>query len=219
MVRKAENDIGSEPEMGPKSQVWRIPARIDSIKADMKRDKARFGFIDDGRGLRYEVPVLQMRIMDLAGAYRYRTWFLKNFPDDIGEPMMLLAWTAMFFHRQELIKAHEQLYRTVYSNLYIVPHVIDEPVGRYDIWHGSNCEEPEWFADYDFASLEFINANFKSWIRKEYLSESMRNEIEKFVKLGSLLKDEQDVKRRTAIVKELSEMRYKEKTTPSHRRA
>jgi hypothetical protein len=44
-----------------------------------------FGFIDDGRGLRYEVPVLQMRIMDLTGADRYRT---------------------------------------VYSNLYIVPHVM-----------------------------------------------------------------------------------------------
>ena len=86
--------------MRPKSQLWRIPARIDSIKADMKRDKAKFGFIDDGRGLRYEVPVLQMRIMDLTGAYRYRTWFLKNFPDDVGEPMMLLAWTAMFFHRR-----------------------------------------------------------------------------------------------------------------------
>jgi hypothetical protein len=196
-----------------KSQLWRIPARIDSIKADMKRDKARFGFIDDGRGLRYEVPVLQMRIMDLSGAYRYRTWFLKNFPDDIGEPMMLLAWTAMFFHRQDLKKAYEQLCRTVYSNLYIVPHVIDEPVGRYDIWHGSNCEEPEWFTNYDFASLEFIDANFRSWIRKEYLSESMRNEIEKFVKLGFLLKDEKDVERRTAIIDELSRMRYGEKTT------
>ena len=218
MVGKAENDIGSEPEMGPKSQLWRIPARINSIKEDMKRDKAMFGFIDDGRGLRYEVPVLQMRIMDLTGAYRYHTWFLKNFPDDIGEPIMLLAWTAMFFHRQELKKAHEQLCRTVYSNLYIVPCVIDEPVERYDIWYGSNYEEPEWFADYDFASLEFIDANFKKWIRNEYLSESIRNGIEKFVKLGSLLKDEQDVTRRTAIVTELSEMRYGEAIL-SHRRA
>ena len=57
--------------------------------------------------------------------------------------------------------------------------------------------------------------NFKSWIRKEYLSESMRDGIEKFVKLGSLLKDEKDAERRTAIIKELSEMRYGEKTTKS----
>ena len=199
--------------MKPKSKLWRIPARINSIKEDMKRDKAKFGFIDDGRGLRYEVPVLQMRIMDLTGAYRYRTWFLKNFPDDVGEPMMLLAWTAMFFHRQELKKAHEQLCRTVYSPLYIVPCVIDEPVGRYDIWYGSNCEEPEWFADYDFAALEFIDANFKSWIRKEYLSEPMQNRVKKFAELGSLLKDEKDVERRTAIIKELSEMRYGEETS------
>jgi len=201
--------------MGLKSQLWRIPARIDSIKADMKRDKNMFGFIDDGRGLRYEVPVLQMRIMDLAGAHRYRTWFLKNFPDDIGEPVMLLAWTAMFFHRRELKKAHEQLCRTVYSNLYIVPHVIDEPVGRYAIWYGSNCEEPEWYADYDFASLEFIDANFKSWVRKEYLGEPMQKGIEIFVKLGSLLKAEQDVVRRAAIIDELSEMRYGKKATTS----
>jgi hypothetical protein len=41
----------------------------------------------------------------------------------------------------------------------------------------------------------------------------MRNGIEKFVKLGSLLKVERDVKRRTAIIDEPWEMRYGEITT------
>jgi hypothetical protein len=63
--------MGKTTKADLKSQLWRIPARINSIKEDMQRDKAKFGIIDDRRGLCYKVPVLQMRIMDLTRAYRY----------------------------------------------------------------------------------------------------------------------------------------------------
>jgi hypothetical protein len=190
------------------AQRTRTQAKIDRYKKALADARARFGFIDDGQGLRYEIPVLQMRLLDLTGALRYHTWFWKNFPDDIGEPVMYLAWTAMFYHRGELKKAKNYLRSTLFSNLHLIPHVIGKPVGLYDMWYGSNSEEPSWFEGYDFRSLEFLTPAFLGWLEEEYRSEEITKEVAHFVELKRRLKDEHDTERRKAIVEELSKMRY-----------
>ena len=190
------------------AQRTRTQAKIDRYKKALADARARFGSIDDGQGLRYEIPVLQMRLLDLTGALRYHTWFWKNFPDDIGEPVMYLAWTALFYHRDERKKAKNYLRSTLFSNLHLIPQVIGKPVGLYDMWYGSNIEGPSWFEGYDFRSLEFLTPAFRDWLDEEYRSEEITKEVAHFVELKRKLKDEHDTEKRKVIVGELSKMRY-----------
>ena len=188
------------------AQRARIQAKIDRYKKALSDQRARFGFIDDGQGLRYEIPVLQMRLLDLTGALRYHTWFWKNFSDDIGDPLMYLAWTAMFYHRGELKKAKNYLRSTLFSNLHLIPKVIGKPVGHYDMWYGSNIEEPLWLEGYDFQSLEFLTPAFLEWLAEEYSSDEITKDIAHFVELNRKLNDEPVGEGRTAIVEELAKM-------------
>lgn len=188
------------------AQRARIQAKIDRCKKALSDQRARFGFIDDSQGLRYEIPVLQMRLMDLTGAFRYHNWFWKNFSDDIGDPLMYLTWTAMFYHRNELKKARIYLRSTLFSNLHLIPRVIGKPVGPYDMRYGSNIEEPLWLEGYDFRSHEFLTPAFLDWLVGEYGSDEISKEIAHFVELNRKLKDEPVGKSRTAIVEELAKM-------------
>ncbi|MGO8695698.1 MAG: hypothetical protein ACLQMF_18710 [Rectinemataceae bacterium] len=190
------------------AQRARIQRKIDRYKKALSDQKARFGAIDDSQGLRYEIPVLQMRLLDLTGALRYHTWFWKNIPDDIGDPLMYLAWTAMFYHRGELEKARNCLRSTLFSNLHLIPRVIGKPVGPYDMWYGSNIEEPLWLEGYDFRSLEFLTPAFLEWLAEEYRSDEITKDIAHFVELNRKFKDEPVGKSRTAIVEEIAKMQY-----------
>ena len=176
------------------AQHARMQVKIDRYKKALSDQRARFGSIDDSQGLRYEIPVLQMRLLDLTGALRYHTWFWKNIPDDIGDPLMYLAWTAMFYHRNELKKAKNYLRSTLFSNLHLIPQVIGKPVGPYDMWYGSNIEEPLWLEGYDFRSLEFLTPAFLEWLAEEYRSDEITKDLAHFVGLKRKLKDEPWVK-------------------------
>jgi hypothetical protein len=81
-------------------------------------------------------------------------------------------------------------------------------IGRYDMWYGSNSEEPSWFEGYDFCSLEFLTPAFRDWLDEEYRSEEITKGVAHFVELKRRLKDEPVGKSRTVIVEELSKMRY-----------
>jgi hypothetical protein len=206
MKPQAHSQRGAEKMT--EAQRARIQKKIDRYKKALADQRARFGFMDDGQGLRYEIPVLQMRLLDLTGALRYHTWFWKNMPDDIGDPLMYLAWTAMFYHRNELKKARIYLRSTLFSNLHLIPRVIGKPIGPYEMWYGSNIEEPLWLESYDFHSLEFLTPAFLDWLAGEYLSDEIAKEAAHFVELNRRLKDEPVGKSRKAIVEELAGMRY-----------
>ena len=190
------------------SERKRIQVKIDHYKKAMSDFKARMGFIDDGRGNRYEIPVLQMRLMDLTPALRYYTWFWKNFPDDIGEPIMNLAWTAMFFHRGETSKANAYFYLTLFSNPYLFSYVAGKPMGLYDMWHGANVDEPGWFENVDFDSFEFLTPQFRAWLWERYESAETKEVISRFMELNRKLNTEPVGEKRSALVDELFQLKY-----------
>ena len=189
------------------AQRARIQRKIDRYKKALSDQRARFGAIDDSQGLRYEIPVLQMRLLDLTGALalsylvleehsrRYRgSAHVPRLDGDVLSPRRTRK-------RQETICG-----RPCFPTSISFPRVIGKPVGPYDMWYGSNIEEPLWLEGYDFRSLEFLTPAFLEWLAEEYRSDEITKDIAHFVELNRKLKDEPVGKSRTAIVEELAKM-------------
>ena len=106
--------------------------RITRIRSQMSAFKREYGFIDDGRGDRYYLFHLYLLLGDNRRTSEFLRWYEKEFPDGSGEPFQLLSWTLLL-NRQKKEKADYLLARTMLSNIYLIPHIIGEPIDRVDM--------------------------------------------------------------------------------------
>ena len=74
-------------------QIEKIKLSIKKHRTALTAEKRLYGGFDDSAGRRYYISDLYMRIADFKGAITYKKWFDKNFPDDIGGPLLSLNWS------------------------------------------------------------------------------------------------------------------------------
>jgi hypothetical protein len=189
------------------AQIARIQKKIDRIKKSIASEKVRFGCYDDSRGLRYEPPFLYMQIMDLTGGLRYYNWFMKNFPDDCGSPIMYISWTALFFFRNELPQARRLFKRAVFSNIYLIPVLLGKTIELYDTGKSLNYDNSEWVKEIDFSDFQFLTAEFCQWLETEYYCDTMQQLIRRYAMISKELDTMPVGDNRSALVTELFKMK------------
>jgi hypothetical protein len=187
----------------------KIRARIRSYERALRKEQEEWGAISDGYGKRYLLGPLYLLMDDLEGALQSFAWYEKTFPDDSGDPMQLLCWTLALYRSGDLEAAKRKLRRVMFSNLYLIPCLLRLEQEALDIWHGTNIAElayaedipPELFALWDEAALE--------WVRETYNAPDFRQIRERYITIHRALKTEPRGPKRTQLVNEAFELRYK----------
>ena len=198
----------------------KIPKKIETIKRhiekfekQLKYEKRKFGCYDDSVGIRYIIGPYYMLAEDVEGALKHYKWFSRNFSDDIGEPGQYLCWTLAIYKSGNLKKAYSKFLQTLLMN----PHVIARIVGiDYKLLYkpSSNIPTKEW-ADWipdEFYSLWDDEA--VSWLKKSFYDSKTQKLFNRYNALEIKLETEPRGKQRTAMVKELFNMKKAESSEP-----
>lgn len=104
----------------------------------MLKEKKKFGHVDDGAGKRYLLFSLYFALNQIDETKDYIDWHEKEFSDDAGEPIQKLCWALSLRRMDNEVRARKMLAETMFSNLYIIPKILNQNVEGYDIWHSSS---------------------------------------------------------------------------------
>ncbi len=178
-----------------------ISNKITRIRSQLSAFKREHGFIDDGGGTRYYLFYLYFLLEDNKRSAEYFRWFNKQFPDDSVEPLALLCW-SMTLNRMGK-DGSKKLAETMLSNIYIIPHILNESHNFNISKHSSNWSEEEIVEYIPDRISESINEADKIWIRELYKSEKFTRILNKHIELQLKLENTQVGETRTKLVNEL----------------
>ncbi|GAB5527046.1 MAG: hypothetical protein Roseis2KO_49180 [Roseivirga sp.] len=183
-------------------QADRLRTRIANIRRTLAAEKRKFGWYDDGRGLRYLPPELYIKLEDYKGGLTYLRWFHKNFPDDIGFPDFLFDWTIILFKTSKLKDAEHKAVQTWFANTYLFDAYFGRAVTPIDKSEFSNLETPEFVNHFDYSATQGSLADFTVWLAALEESEHFRITTSKFIGLQKRLSKETDVETRSYLIKQ-----------------
>jgi hypothetical protein len=175
--------------------------KTKKIKRNLLKQKQLLGFIDDSSGMRYMIPAMLMEIMELTEGKRYYTWFKKEFPDDIGEPYMYLQWLLLFYYRKEYKIAFIILKEIIHQNIHLIPLVLNQPLKHIDgFWYSSNYEDEDYISKAEIDKMNYINADFKEWLNKNYGKKEYQEIVTKYIELRKELNETHELIKRQEIL-------------------
>lgn len=183
-----------------KSEAKKYRERANRAWRDLRKEKERYGWIDDSSGKRYRAPVYYLLSGDPEKALELYRWYEAEFPDDIGEPAFDLYWALAAYRTGDTDEAWYRLKQAMIHNLYMLPYLFGEKWDRLEIWHGSNQEWPEYLADIDFL-LEEVTEQERGWIREAFYSEPFTRLRKSYMEHGRALQGKPDLERRREILK------------------
>jgi hypothetical protein len=183
-------------------------ARLKSHERRLRKEKEEHGFYRDGTGKRYELGPGYMLLGDDGGALDSFRWFNNEFPDDIGEPGHLLCWSLALHRAGDQAAATRKLRQSMLSNLYVVPHLLGEPIAKLDIWHGSNWEEPDYVAVIPGTYWSLWTEADREWAANLYRSPEFISVRARWIDIGRALRTTPRGPDRGQLVREMHELRY-----------
>lgn len=192
----------------PKNKM-RLKTKLERYKKILHAEKQRFGGYDDSAGLRYLLGPMYMLLDDNTGALRSFSWFAHAFPDDVGEPGFLLCWTLALHQatgNRKRKAAIDKLKQTMLSNLYVLPHLLGEPQERYDIWHSSNWEEPDYAAYIPPELFDLWDDEALQWAAEQYYGPELTTARDRYIEIYRQLPHTPVGPERNALVQEASRL-------------
>lgn len=165
----------------------------------LRKEEEQYGAINDGGGKRYLAGIYYVLAGETEASAKYFSWFESKFPDDVGEPVFLLCWALAMHESGTVEQARHRFHLAMLSNLYLVPHLIGEPIGRVDMWHASNRDSAdyllqveEWLSDLPPEVVPWLRAEYEmkgaAQLRSEYIKTYYELQFKKdFSERGRLL--------------------------------
>jgi tetratricopeptide (TPR) repeat protein len=188
-------------KMTPK-QKERLQQKIKQIKSALAADK-RFwhGYYHDGQGLRYAIPRLFIQLQDYSGAYRYFTWFNKNFPGDVCYPEFLFEWTLVLFYKGKTKEAEGKAWETFCSNVYVFDKFFGRAITPLDESDQTDHEANYIDNYFKYAATQPELANFAEWLNEFEQTEKFKRGSEDFIALQKRLDTTSDFEARGYLIK------------------
>ena len=184
-----------------------IHSRIDQYKKALQKEKREWGIYDDSYGRRLLIGPLYLLANDTEGAIKYYKWYVKNFPDDSSEPFMSLCWTLSLYRAGKLEEAKIKLIHTMFSNLYILPHLFGEDQPGYIFRPGSNWESKGHLVNLPGECIAQWTENEVKWARETYYSNEITAIRERFIEIEISLQNKTPDINRSGLLDELFELR------------
>ena len=144
--------------------------RITKIRTYLSETKREYGWLDDSGGLRYELAYLYFLLDDNRRSSEYMRWFDREFPDDTGEPFQLLCRALMLHRMKKTTEAEKFFVKTMCSNIYMVPSLLDMKIEYEEIHHSIDWAEPGYVTNMPDRLRAAITPEDTTWIRDTYHS-------------------------------------------------
>jgi hypothetical protein len=183
-------------------QIERIKKTIKVYRARLAAEKRLHGDYDDSPGLRYIIPELYLKISDYKGALVYFRWFSKAFPDDIGFPDFNLFWSATLFENNKIPEAIQKAYETAFSNTYLLELIAGRDPVQLDKSESIGYENLEYAKQVYKDCINLTTREFQIWISNLSGFDDFKANLNKFVSIQKLIKDEPVGPMRTGLIQE-----------------
>ena len=204
LVNNSEKDPDTLIIMTEK-QIEKIRLSIKRHRAALTAEKRKFGGFFDSAGRRYNISDLYMRISDYKGAITYKKWFDKNFPDDIGGPLLSVNWSIAHYELEQITETKIYTIDTAFQNIYLHGLLLDKEVSRIDMFEQG----------YDM--LEFAKSMIKDckkvatkpyldWLSIFMETDDYKVPVNRFIALNKLLKDENNRAKQSELIDHISDL-------------
>jgi tetratricopeptide (TPR) repeat protein len=188
----------------------KLKERLQRYERELRHEQKLYGGYDDSGGKRYLLGSMYLLLGDTAGAVKSFKWFETTFPDDSGEPGFWLCWALALYRAGKTEAALAKLPVAMLSNLYLIPYLIGQPQPEYDIRHQSNWEEADYLAYIPPELFDLWDEPARQWVAAQYHGPELTALREHYLELEQQLSDTPVGPERTALVKELSRLRWGE---------
>lgn len=193
----------------PPTDEQKLRSRLRRYERTLAKEKKDLGWYNDGGGKRYLIGPMYMLLSDNEGALASFEWFERAFDDDAGLPEHRLCWSLALYRAGDEIGAAKQLRRAMLSNLYLLPHLLGEPIAELEIRHGSNWDEPGHVDQIDPGYLTLWSDEEKAWAADLYASPGFRSVRERYIEIERLLDTTPPGPERSRLVREASDQKYR----------
>jgi hypothetical protein len=187
-------------------QIERIKKTIKIYRARLAAEKRRFhGYFDNG-GSRYIIPEFYLKIADYKGALTYFRWFTKEFPDDSGFPSLNLFWTLTLYQNKKIKEANSKAYKTAFSNTYLIDLICNKETIGIDKSELDGSESLVYAKQIVEGYIKLLTPEFKEWICRLNETEDFKSNLNRFISLQKLIKDESTGPSRSRLINESSKL-------------
>ena len=191
-------------------QIEKIKLSIKKHRAELTSKKRLYGGFDDSAGRRYYISDLYMRIADYNGAITYKKWFDKNFPDDIGEPLLSLNWSMAYFGLGLITETKIYTVDTAFQNVYLHGLLLDRDVIRIDMYEHV-CDLLEFAKSMIKECKKISTKSYLDWLTIFMDTDEYKEPINRFIALNKLLKDENNRVKKSELIDHISDLENKNK--------
>lgn len=186
-------------------QIEKIRLSIKKHRSALTAEKRKFGGFDDSAGRRYYIFDLYMRIADYKGAITYKKWFDKNFPDDIGAPLLSLEWSIAYFELGLITETSVFTIDTAFQNVYLHGLLLDRELIRIDMYE--NGYDMLEFAKSMIKDCKEVSTKpYLDWLKTFIDTDEYKQPIYKFIALNKLLKDENNREKRIELLDHIRDL-------------
>ena len=186
-------------------QTEKIRLSIKKNIAALTAEKRLYGCFDDSAGRRYYIAHLYMRIADYEGAITYKKWFDKNFPDDIGGPLLSLNWSIAYFGLGQIAETKIYTIDTAFQNVYLHGLLIDREVNQIDMYE-NGYDILEFAKSIIKDCKKVLTQSYLDWLSIFIDTDEYIEPINRFIELNKLLKDENIREKRSELICQISEL-------------
>ena len=183
-------------------QIERIRKKIKIYRAKLAAEKRRFGGYFDNGGIRYVIPEFYLQIEDYKGALIYYRWFAKEFSDDIGFPAFNLFWSFILYKNNKKEDAVSKIYKTAFSNTYLIDLIRNQEVKSVDKSELVGFEPLEYARQIVDGCVNLLTQDFKQWLCTYRETDEFKSNLNKFISLQKLIKDEHTGDLRDKLIRE-----------------
>ncbi len=180
-------------------QIEKIKLSIKKHRNAITAEKRKFGGFDDSYGRRYYISDLYMRIADYKGAITYKRWFDKNFPDDIGGPLLSFNWAVAYYELGLITETKIYTIDTAFQNVYLHQLLLDKKVTPFDMYeHGYDMLE---FAQSLIKHCKKVmTQNYRDWLLLFIDLDEYKEPVNRIIQLNKLLKKENNRDKRIDLL-------------------
>ena len=183
-------------------QIERIKNTIKIYRGRLAAEKRKFGGYFDNGGTRYIIPEFYLQIKDYKGALTYFRWFSKEFPDDSGFPSFDLFLALTLYENRKINDAVKMAYKTAFSNTYLIDLICNKTTFRMDKSELDGSDNLDFAKEIVDGCVNLLTTDFKAWICSLSETEDFKSNLNKFISLQKLIKDEDVGPLRSKLIKE-----------------
>ncbi len=94
----------------------------------------------------------------------------------------------------------------MFSNLYLVPHLLGSPIAELNIWHRSNQAEPSYVEYVPEAYLQLWTEAEREWASGLYHSPGFQSVRERYIEISRALDTTRPGSERSRLVEEMEKL-------------